>query len=109
MHSLGWQNVHPNSITEDIYRLSIQNPPRPSRHDLFGPINMVSANPSGRSRCKQCTMTGKNLKSIIPRNKHTSIPTLSEPNEEIKMDFAGPITNNNKDTFKLVTIERYSR
>ena len=60
-------------------------------------------------RCKQCTKTGKNLKPIISKNKHASLPTLSEPNEEIQMDFAGPITNNNKDTYILVTIDRYFR
>ena len=61
-------------------------------------------------RCKQCSKTGKNLKPIIPKNKHTSLPTLSEPNEETQMDFAGPITNNNnKDTYILVTRDRYFR
>ena len=59
-------------------------------------------------RLKQCTKTGKNLETIIPKNKHTSLPTLSEPNQDIQMDFAGPITNNNKDTYILVTIDRYS-
>ena len=57
-------------------------------------------------RCKQCTKTGKNLKPIIPKNKHTELPPLSEPNEEIQMDFAGPLTNNNKDTYILVTVDR---
>ena len=60
-------------------------------------------------RCNQCTKTGKNLKPINPKNKHLSLPTLSEPNEGIQMDFAGPITNNNKDIYILVTIDRYSR
>ena len=32
-------------------------------------------------RCKQSTKTGKNLKPIIPKNKHTSLPTPSEPND----------------------------
>ena len=39
----------------------------------------------------------------------TSLPTLSERNEEIQMDFARPITNNIKDTYILVTIDRYTR
>ena len=50
-------------------------------------------------RCKQCTRTGKNLKPIIRKNKYTKLPPLSEPNEEIQMDFAGPLTNNKKDTY----------
>ena len=57
-------------------------------------------------RCKQCTKTGKNLKPIIPKNKHTSLPTLSEPKEEIQMNLAGQITNKSRDTYILVTIER---
>ena len=60
-------------------------------------------------RCKQCTKTGKNLKPILPRNKYAKLPTQAEPNEEIQMDFAGPITNNNRDTYILVTVDRYSR
>ena len=60
-------------------------------------------------RCKQCTKTGKNLKPIIPKNKYTDLPPLSEPNAEIQMDFAGPLTYNNKDTHILVTVDRYSR
>ena len=60
-------------------------------------------------RCKQCTKTGKNLIPILPKNKYTNLPALSEPNEEVQMDFAGPITNNNKDTYILVTVDRYSR
>ena len=60
-------------------------------------------------RSKQCTKTGKNLKPIIPKNKYTELPPLSEPKEEIQMDFAGPLTNHNKDTYILVTVDRYSR
>ena len=60
-------------------------------------------------RCKQCTRSGKNLKPIIPKNKHVELQQLSEPNEEVQKDFAGPITNNNRDIYILVTIDRYSR
>ena len=60
-------------------------------------------------KCKQCTTTGKNLKAIIPRHKYVDLPTLSEPNEQVQLDFAGPITHDNKDTNVLVTIDRYFR
>ena len=40
--------------------------------------------------CKHCIDRGKNLKSIIPRNNLRTISQLTEPNEEIQMDFAGP-------------------
>ena len=49
------------------------------------------------------------LKTHYPKNKYTELPPLSEPNEEIQMNFAGPLTNNNKDTYILVTVDRYSR
>ena len=64
---------------------------------------------SQAQRCKQCSKTGKNLKSIIPKNKDVALPLLSEPNEEVQIDIAGPLTNNNRDTYILVTIDRYSR
>ena len=60
-------------------------------------------------RCRQCTKTGENPKLIVPKNKHVELPLLSEPNEEVQMDFAGPIINNNRDTYLLVTLDRYSR
>ena len=34
------------------------------------------------SKCKACTAIGKNLKTIIPKNKFTPLPKCSEPNEE---------------------------
>ena len=40
-------------------------------------------------RCKPCTAIGKNLKSIIPKNKHTHLNNLQEPNEEVQIDFTG--------------------
>ena len=46
--------------------------------------------------CKSCTTIGKNLKSVIPA-KHFKAPTpCIVPNQEIQIDFAGPI-NNEKD------------
>ena len=36
------------------------------------------------SEFKACTAIGKNLKTIIPKNKFTPLPKCSEPNEEIQ-------------------------
>ena len=44
-------------------------------------------------KCKQLTKTVQNLKAIILK-KCVDL-TLSEPNEEVQMDFAGPIANHN--------------
>ena len=60
-------------------------------------------------KCKPCTAIGKNLKSIIPKNKHTHLNDLQEPNEEVQIDFTGPIQDKNKDTYILVSVDRFSR
>ena len=61
--------------------------------------------------CKHCIEKGKNLKPLIPRTNLGSLPTLVEPNEEIQMDFAGPILfkNNTQNNYILVTVDRLSR
>ena len=41
--------------------------------------------------CKHCIDKGRNLKSLIPKHNLGVLTTLVEPNEEIQMDFAGPI------------------
>ena len=60
-------------------------------------------------RCKPSTSIGKNLKPIIPKNKHTHLPNLQEPNEEVQIDFTGPIQENNKESYKLISVDRFSR
>ena len=60
--------------------------------------------------CTQCTQTGKNIKSIIPTTEISKLPALFEPNEELNLDFAGPLDNtwgNNK--YILLCIDRFSK
>ena len=45
--------------------------------------------------CKHCIDKGKNLKPLITKNNLGTLPTLVETNEEIQMDFAGPIPYKN--------------
>ena len=60
--------------------------------------------------CKQCTDQGKNLKPLIPKSDLGKLPKLDEPNQEVQLDFAGPIPNeSNKDTYILVAVDRFSR
>ena len=40
--------------------------------------------------CRPCTEFGKNLKSIIPKTKWSSLKPCVEPNEEIQIEFGGP-------------------
>ena len=61
--------------------------------------------------CCHCTEKGKNLKPLIPKTRVGNLPPLSEPNEEVQMDFAGPIPfkDNTLSNYILVTVDRLSR
>ena len=59
-----------------------------------------------RTPCK----IGKNLKPVIPSTKCNPIKPCSEPNEEIQLDFEGPIYNErNHEVYFLAFIERFSK
>ena len=47
-----------------------------------------------RKNCIQCIKAGANLKVILGTNKTAKLPILSEPNEEVDLDFAGPLDKN---------------
>ena len=60
--------------------------------------------------CKACTQIGKNLKAMSPKNKSAPLALLREPNEEIQLDFCGPVTNEKgKDQYILTCIDRFSK
>ena len=61
--------------------------------------------------CKHCLEKGKNLKTLFPKNNIGLPPSLIEPNEEIQLDFAGPISyrNSTQNHYILVTVIRLSR
>ena len=42
-------------------------------------------------KCRECTLFGKNLKPAKTFNTSQSLPSLSGPNQELQLDFAGPI------------------
>ena len=59
--------------------------------------------------CVPCTDIGKNLKPIIPKSKWHPHILCQEPNEEIQIDFGGPILNEKgKEIYFLTCIDRYS-
>ena len=41
--------------------------------------------------CNQCLKAGKNLKVLLSTDHTTKLPTSSFANEEINLDFAGPL------------------
>ena len=43
--------------------------------------------------CKSCTAIGKNLKPVIPAKQFKAHTQCIVPNQEIQIDFAGPINN----------------
>ena len=45
------------------------------------------------TECKSCTAIVKNLKSVIPANQFKAHTPCIVPNQETKIDFAGPINN----------------
>ena len=61
--------------------------------------------------CGECTKQGKNLKPIIPKQYLSKLPKLSEPDEELQMDFTGaiPFRNHTYNYYILVSVDRYSR
>ena len=62
--------------------------------------------------CKQCLDQGKNLKPIITKSELGTLPKLSEPNEELQIDFAGTIVDtkiNNNEHYILAAVDRFSR
>ena len=46
--------------------------------------------------CIPCKMFGKSIKSDIPSTEKNHRPRLENPNEEIQLDFIGPITVDNR-------------
>ena len=62
------------------------------------------------SECKACTEIGKNLKSVISHRKWSPLPKCIEPNDEIQIDFGGPILNEKgTEQYFITSIDRYSK
>ena len=60
--------------------------------------------------CKECRTKGKNLRVISGKKHFTNLDAVVEPNEEIQLDFAGPLPDENKkDVYILVGVDRFSR
>ena len=65
---------------------------------------------SKTAKCNPCVKIGKNLKSIIPSNKWAPIKLCKKQNEEIQIDFGGPINNEkNQELYFLACIDRFSK
>ena len=55
-------------------------------------------------------MAGKNLKVLLGTNKTEKLPNLTEPNEEVDLDFAGPLDRSwGNAKYLLLCIDRFSK
>ena len=61
--------------------------------------------------CGDCSRKGKNLKPMAPKNSLGILPKLSEPNEKVQLDFAGPIPfrEHKQNYYILVSVDRLTR
>ena len=60
--------------------------------------------------CRSCTRYGKNIKYLIPKNSSKPLPLLTQPGQEVQLDYAGPIENHKgKKIYLLVAIDRFSK
>ena len=61
------------------------------------------------TECKPCTAIGKNPKSIIPAKQFNPHIPCVEPNQEIQIDFGGPIFDEKgNEVYFLAAIDRFS-
>ena len=60
--------------------------------------------------CRSCTRYGKNVKYLISKNASKPLPLLTQPGQEVQLDYAGPIENQKgKKIYLLVAIDRFSK
>ena len=58
--------------------------------------------------CRSCTHYGKNVK-YITKNASKSLPLLTQPGQELQLDYAGPLQDKKKKIYLLTAIDRYSK
>ena len=60
--------------------------------------------------CRSCTRYGKIVKYLISKNASKPLPLLTQPGQEVQLDYAGPIENQKgKKIYLLVAIDRFSK
>ena len=61
--------------------------------------------------CTACLASGKNLKYQLPKKHYGKLETLTEPGQELQIDFTGKLHNKNihGDVQILIAIDRFSR
>ena len=59
--------------------------------------------------CIPCKMAGKSIKPQIPMSEINYLPPADKPNQEIQLDFIGPIRFKQRRFYILISIDRHSR
>ena len=70
---------------------------------------MTDAIQKKRETCIPCKMSGKSIKPNIPYTEKNNLPPLNSPNEEIRLGFIGPITENNRRFYILLSMDRFCK
>ena len=61
-------------------------------------------------KCRQGSEYGKNIKISKPLKSSKPLPELATPNEDLQIDFSGPLLDSEgKTLYILVAIDRYSK
>ena len=61
-------------------------------------------------KCPSCRASGKNHVTQLPSTEKHKLEMLSEPNQEIQLDFAGPIKSKTRgDVYFLIAVDRFSK
>ena len=62
------------------------------------------------AECRSCTRYGKNANYIIPKSSAKPLPLLTQPGQELQLDYAGLLEDHKgKKIYLLVAIDRYSK
>ena len=61
------------------------------------------------NECIPCKMSGKSIKPQLPMTEINYLPPAEKPNQEIQLDFIGPIRFKHRRFYILISIDRYSR
>ena len=60
--------------------------------------------------CRECTRYGKNAKYILPKDSSQPLPLLSQPGQEVQLDYAVPLEDyKGKKIYLLTAIDRFSK
>ena len=59
--------------------------------------------------CIPCKLSGQIIEPNIPKSEQNNLTPLSAPNEEIQLDVIGPITDQNRRFYILLSMDRYSK